>query len=135
VKWIISVRPNFSDIKYIKSIAFCVLFRHYLYFPCPWWEVSLDYSVKQVSGWEIFILDCHLIKLLCSKILNSLIGFEMIFDVVDFTFRVDPLECMRTIAIHKSISVRSTPIRKQYSDLMQSLWSVLPEIKDSIWIC
>jgi hypothetical protein len=106
-----------------------------LYFPCPWWKISLGYGVKQISSWEIFILDCHLIKLLRSKILNTLIRFKMIFHVMDFTFTVNPLECMTTISIHKSISIRCTPIRKQHSYFMQSFRSVLQEIKDNIWIC
>ena len=78
------------------------------------------------------VLKGHLILLFSGKVLDSLVGFEMIFDVMDFSLVVNPLEGMGGISIHESVSVWSSSIREQNSDLMKSLWRVLPEVKDHV---
>jgi hypothetical protein len=41
----------------------------------------------------------------------------------DFALLVYPLKCMRAMTIHVAETIRGTSIRKQYSNLMDSLWA------------
>jgi len=58
----------------------------------------------------------------------------MIFDVVSYTLGVDPLKSMGAISIHVSVTIWGSSVREKDCDLMQSLWSVLPEVENHVRI-
>jgi len=58
----------------------------------------------------------------------------MILDVVDLSSSINPLESMGAVSVHESVTVWSSSVREQDSNLMESLWSVLPEVEDHIWV-
>jgi hypothetical protein len=72
--------------------------------------------------------------LICSKVLDSLICLEMVFDIEDFSFLINPFVCVRAIAIHVTESIRGTSIRKEDCDLMKCLRAEAPEIPCHVWI-
>ena len=44
------------------------------------------------------------------EVFDSLISFEMIFDEMDFTLGVDPLEGVRAVAVHVSVTIWSSSV-------------------------
>lgn len=88
----------------------------------------------KIRGGEVLVLESHGILFLGGEVLNSLVSLEVVFDVVDITLVVNPLESVRAISIHESVAIRSTSVREQDCDLMKSLWGVLPEVENHIWI-
>ena len=72
--------------------------------------------------------------LLGGEVLDSLVGLEMILDIVDLTLLVDPLEGMGTVSIHESVAVWGTSVGEEDGDLMEGLRSVLPEVEDLVGI-
>lgn len=58
----------------------------------------------------------------------------MIFDKVNLTLVVNPLESVRAESVHESVSLWCSSVREKNGDLVKSLWSVRPEIEDGVWI-
>ena len=82
----------------------------------------------------ILVLEEHSIIFLSSEVLDSLISFEMIFDKVNLTLVVNPLESVRAESVHESVSIWRASVREKNGDLVKSLWGVRPEIEDGVWI-
>ena len=133
-KWVVTVWPDLGNIEDIKSIVLGILFWHDLYVPCPRWEVLGGNGVVKIRGGEILILEGHLVEFSSSEVLDTLVSFEMVFDKVDISFIVDPLEGVGTISVHESVTIWGSSVREQDCDLVKSLWGVLPEIEDHVWI-
>lgn len=133
-KWVVTVWPDLGNIEDIESVVLSILFWHNLYVPCPRWEVLGSNGIVKIRGGEILILEGHLVLLSSSEVLDTLVSFEMVFDKVDISLFVNPLEGMGTISIHESVTIWGSSVREQYCDLVKSLWGVLPEIKNHIWI-
>lgn len=72
--------------------------------------------------------------LVSGEVLDTLISFEMVFDKRDFSGSVNPLESVGGVPVHVSVTVWSSSIGEKNSDLMESLWGVLPEIEDHVGV-
>jgi hypothetical protein len=68
------------------------------------------------------------------EVFDTLVGFEVIFDKMDFSGSVNPFKSMRRISIHVSVTVWSSSVREKNGNLMESLWGMLPEIEDHIGV-
>jgi hypothetical protein len=69
-----------------------------------------------------------------SKVFNSLVSLEVVFDKVYFSFVIDPFVSVRAIAIHVSESIRSASVRKKNSNLMKSFRTIAPKVPCHVWI-
>jgi hypothetical protein len=82
----------------------------------------------------IFVFKSHLSLFVSGEVFDSLVGFEVIFNKMDFSGSVNPFKSVGRISIHVSVTVWSSSIREKNGDLMKSFWGVLPEIEDHIWV-
>src|SRR5579885_582248 len=110
-KRIISVQPDFSDIKRIKAISAGILERHYLYKESPGRLISASNMVEEIYCGIVRILTIHLNGLLPRPVLNARFGLEVILYPDSPPFGVDPFIGMRTKAIHMAICLWRSPIR------------------------
>jgi len=128
------MRPNFGDIKDIKSVVFSSSFRHNLDMNCPWWVISVSNVFEEILLTELWVCHLHFHGFFTSETLDTLVSLKVILDKVSFTFLVNPYESMRTVSIHVSETVRSTSIWEENADLVEGNWVVLPEIEDHVRI-
>ena len=134
VERVVLMRPNLGDVEDIESVVFSVLLRHQLNVPGPRWEVALGNGVEEIRGGEVLILKSHLVLLLSGEVLDSLVSLEVVLNKVNLTLLVNPLESVGRVTIHEAVSVRSASVREKDCNLVQGLWSMLPEVEDHVWI-
>src|ERR1700733_5918891 len=58
----------------------------------------------------------------------------MIFDIVYFSFIINPFVSMRTVAIHMSEAIRNTPITKEETHLVKRFRTKTPKVPSHVWI-
>jgi hypothetical protein len=90
----VSLGPCFGDVIYVVLIFLTVFKGHYLNVQGPRWEVTSLNIFEEISGSEILVLLAHLSGFFGTEVLDALVSLEVIFNEVDFTLVIDPLEGM-----------------------------------------
>lgn len=107
---VVTVGPDLSHIKDVKSVAVPIFLRHYLHIHSPRGYVSRGQVIKKVLCCIVLIRARELICLLSRQILDSSISLKMILHIERLSFVVDPFEGMRAMAIHVTESIRGPPV-------------------------
>jgi hypothetical protein len=124
--------PNFSNIKDIKAVVLGVLFWHGLNIPVPAWIISCCNSIIKIVSSPFRVLETLSGGFSCCEILDSLSGFVVVLDIVNFALIIHPFEGVRRVTIHVAVTIRSTTVTEQDSDLMKSFRGVAPEIESRV---
>ena len=66
----------------------------------------------------ITIFSFQLVSLLGSEILDSLLSFEVPFNIKSLVFLINPDKSVTAITIHVPIAIGSSPVTEEYSDLV-----------------
>merc|ERR1719242_1380663 len=99
------MRPNFGQIKWVEFPIFSFLKSHHLNIHSVGWIISLGNSIVHISDSKIgFILSIH------------------------------HFECVRSITVHVTVSIRGTSVRKQKRNLVSRFLSQSNEIPKHIRI-
>ena len=67
------------------------------------------------------VLGRHLASLLIGESLASLVGFEVCLDIDERSVRLSPLEGVAGVAVHVSVRVGSSSVRKEMHNLVNGL--------------
>lgn len=126
------MRPYLSDIEYIKLVIQCFSFWNHLDIESPRWVLSSFNSIEEILSCIIFRFGTHISSFLPGEVLDALVGFEVVLYIESFSLGIDPFESMRSISIHKSVSIRSSSIREEDNKLMKSLRCMSPKVKGMI---
>ena len=89
-EWVVRVWPDLGDIENIESVGFSFFFWHHLNENRPSWVLSLLDRFEQISGGRIWVFLNFFVGLLSSQVLDALLSFEVVLDVVSLTSLVDP---------------------------------------------
>jgi hypothetical protein len=131
---IVAVRDYLGHIEDVKLVVLTFLLRDELDIPCPWGEVTLLNVLEQILLRKVLICGWHCSWFFGGKILDALVSFEVIFDIMNFALLVNPLVSVRAVSIQVSIAIRSTAIREEDSNLMKSISGVSPEVPNHVGI-
>jgi hypothetical protein len=121
--------PHFRDVENIKSVSFSIFFGHSLNEPVPARIVALSNFVVEIVGAVLRILRTLSGGFLSCKILYALGGLVVVLNIVNLFFVINPSKCVGRVTIHVSITIRSSTIAEENSNLMKCLRRVSPEIK------
>ena len=89
--------------------------------------------VEILSG--VVLVDClHVRCLLGGEVLNTGVSLEVVLNVVDLSLGIDPLVGVGAVAIHVSVSIRSTSAGEEDGHLMKRLRAVAPKVESSVRI-
>lgn len=91
---IVTLGDDFSDIKDIKFVVFTFFLWEKLDIPSPRWELRFFNRIEKILSSIVHIGTSNLCSLVYWKILNTLISLEMVFDIVNFSFLINPLVSM-----------------------------------------
>ena len=133
-KRVVLVRDNLCNIKDVILVLLTLLLGNELNIPGPRREVALlDVLEEVLSG--IILASCRkLTSLFGGKVLNPLVGLEVILDIVNLTLVINPLVGVRTVAVHVSVSIGGTAVREKNGDLVERVWGVGPEVPSHVWV-
>jgi hypothetical protein len=112
MEWIVTVRPDFGQIERVELTRCRLRFRHDLYVQGPRGKITPLYGVEQISCRIVGIGTGQLIGRLARQIAYALIGFEMVFDVMDITLLIDIHIGVTAVPVHVSVTIGCTPIGK-----------------------
>lgn len=82
--------PHFCDIERIERSGCCLFGSHDLVLCMPSGMISSLDSMPQIAFGIIWIDSAHLLGFFCSKLLLSMLGEKVIFDIMNITFLIDP---------------------------------------------
>src|SRR5262249_12530309 len=105
--------PDLGEIEGIEAIGCSIPKRHDLHFQPPDWVILLQNGFAQVSTMVVGIFRCHRPGLSISKVLDALLGLEVIFDPEFFACGIDPHERMATITVHMTQGARRATVRHE----------------------
>lgn len=111
-QWIVCMWPNFSNVKNVPLIIFCLTFWHHLHIQTPCSGFSWSNVFKKISSCIISVFSFKLVSDIRFKILYSSVCLEVIFNPKSFTFSINPSECVTTKTMHVSETIWSSSIRK-----------------------
>lgn len=131
---VVLMGPHFGHIEDIPFVILSILLRHDLNTEFPLWIIFSLNCFKKVFGGVIRILTLKLICLLSIEVLDPLHRLEVPLDPKTLSFSINPSVSMRPISIHMSVTKRSSSIREQNGQLMDTLWSPGQEVPKHVWI-
>jgi hypothetical protein len=131
---IVRVRDYLGNIKDVELVVFTFLFGDNLNVPGPRGEVALGNILEQILGGIVLVGTSGLSSLLRGHVLDTLVSFKMILHIEDLTLFVDPSVGVGTVSIHVSVSIRSTAVREEDSNLVKGVGGVGPEVPSHVGI-
>lgn len=129
---VVTMRPYFSGVVDIKSVALSILKWHDLDIPSPRGEVSFLNRGKQVMGGKIFINFAHLSSFRGSICLDPLVSLEVVLDQECLTLGVHPLERVIPVSIHMTVTVWSSTVREENCQVMKTIGGAREEVEDVV---
>ena len=109
-EWVVAVWPNFGHVINVDSVFLGVFNGHDLDLEIPRGVVAFFDSLKEVTSGVFGVLCLHGISLISGVVFDSLISFEVHFDVEAFTGLVVPPEGVGGVPVHFSITIGSATV-------------------------
>lgn len=131
---IVAMGNNLGDVKDVELVVFALLLWDKLDIPGPRGEVALLNVLEEVISSIVLAGGSEFLGLFGREVLDTLVSLEVIFDIVDLSFFINPLVCVRAVAVHVSVAIGGSAIREQDGHLVESLRRKSPEVPDGVGI-
>src|SRR5439155_25074469 len=109
-----------------------VLLRHHLDLERPRGEVASPDGVVEVLLQKGWVLSAGYLRFRARQAADALVGLEVELDPEALAGRVDPLERMRTEAVHVPVGSGDAAIAEQPGELVRGLRRVGEEVPDVV---
>lgn len=131
---VVGMGPDLRHIVDIVLVSLSISEWHNLDLPVPRGSAAIKERFVQVSGREVLVLHGYLGCLLVREVLDALARLEVVLNQESLTLGVDPLECVRRVAVHVSVADGSATVGEQDHDLVLALWRVAPEVEGRVGV-
>src|SRR5579875_1107253 len=118
---VVRLWPDLGEIKRIEAILSRLSKGHDLHLQSPDGIVLPGNRLAQVAAVIVRVLCRHRSGFTVGKVLDTLLGLEVVLDPVFLSGLVVPQERMAAIAVHMAIGTRRAPVSHQERDLMDGL--------------
>lgn len=115
------MRPHLSDIKDIPLVLEALFEGHNLREESPFGGVALCDVIEEISRGIVRVVSLKLVSLLQGEVLNAGTSLEVKLDPELISLLVDPLEGMRAVAIHVTVTVGCAAVAEEDGDLVAGL--------------
>ena len=126
------MRPHLSNVIYVPLVPLRISLRNQLDIHSPGRKVSLGYALVQVLTGEVGISASGSQRLLYSEVLDTLVGLVGVLHKEGLSLGIDPLEGVRTVPVHVTVTLRSASVRVHNGHGMDRLWVMTEEIPLSV---
>ena len=128
VQGIVGVRPDLGEVEGIEAVGFGVLEGHDLDLEGPAGIIPIFNGIEEVAAMEVGVFAGDAVGLGLGKIVNALVGLEVVFDPEALALGVDPHEGMAGVAVHVAVAFWDAAIAHEDGDLVGGFGGQGPEV-------